>query len=179
MDLQQLFAERIGGAKFGQSNEIYKFEKIKRAKAAAKAERPDVELLDFGVGEPDQMAPAPVREALTKAANDPANRGYADNGIAQFKQAAADYMQKFFGVTGLDVDKEINHSIGSKSALAILPLCFINPGNVVLMTVPGYPVLGTHARYVGGEVVKIPLLRENNFLPDLTKIDPAVALRAE
>lgn len=179
MDLQQLFAERIGGAKFGQSNEIYKFEKIKRAKAAAKAARPDVELLDFGVGEPDQMAPAPVREALTKAANDPANRGYADNGIAQFKQAAADYMQKFFGVTGLDVDKEINHSIGSKSALAILPLCFINPGDVVLMTVPGYPVLGTHARYVGGEVVKIPLLRENNFLPDLSKIDPAVAKRAK
>lgn len=179
MDLQLLFAERIGGAKFGQSNEIYKFEKIKRAKAAAKAARPEVELLDFGVGEPDQMAPTPVREALTKAANDPANRGYADNGIAQFKQAAADYMQKFFGVTGLDVDKEINHSIGSKSALAILPLCFINPGDVVLMTVPGYPVLGTHARYVGGEVVKVPLLRENNFLPDLSKIDPAVAKRAK
>ena len=179
MDVQQLFAERIGGARFGETGEIYKFEKIKRAKAAAKAARPEVELLDFGVGEPDQMAPAPVREALKKAVDDPANRGYADNGIAQFKQAAADYMTKFFGVTNLDPAKEINHSIGSKTALAILPLCFVNPGDVVLMTVPGYPVLGTHAKYVGGEIVKVPLLRENKFLPDLKKIDPAVAKRAK
>lgn len=179
MDLQQLFAERIGGVKFGTTNEIYKFEKIKRAKAAAKAARPDVELLDFGVGEPDQMAPAPVREALKQAADDPANRGYADNGIAQFKQAANDYMRKFFGVTHLSAEKEINHSIGSKSALAILPLCFVNPGDVVLLTVPGYPVLGTHARYLGGEIVKVPLQRENHFLPDLSKIDPAIAKRAK
>ncbi|MDD5483892.1 MAG: LL-diaminopimelate aminotransferase, partial [Kiritimatiellae bacterium] len=53
MDIQQLFAERIGGAAFGLSAQIYKFEKIKRAKAAARKEHPDVELLDFGVGEPD------------------------------------------------------------------------------------------------------------------------------
>jgi LL-diaminopimelate aminotransferase len=179
MDLQSLFADRIGGAKFGATNEIYKFEKIKRAKAAARAARPDVELLDFGVGEPDRMAPAPVREALKRAVDDPANRGYADNGIREFKLAAADYLQEFFGVTGLDPEREINHSIGSKSALAILPLCFVNPGDVVLLTVPGYPVLGTHARYLGGEVVKVPLRRENGFLPDLKAIDPAVAARAK
>ena len=59
MDIQQLFAERIGGADFGLSQQLYKFEKIKRAKAAARQEHPGVELLDFGVGEPDQMAPAP------------------------------------------------------------------------------------------------------------------------
>jgi LL-diaminopimelate aminotransferase len=179
MDVQQLFADRIGGAKFGQSNEIYKFEKIKRAKSAARTARPDVELLDFGVGEPDQIAPAPVREALKKACDDPSNRGYADNGVAQFKQAACDYMTKFFGVTGLNPETEINHSIGSKTALAILPLCFVNPGDVVLLTVPGYPVLGTHAKYLGGEIVKVPLLRENNFLPDLKKIDPAIAKRTK
>lgn len=179
MDVQTLFAERIGGAKFGTTNEIYKFEKIKRAKAAARAARPEVELLDFGVGEPDQMAPKAVREALKLAADDPANRGYADNGIKEFKQAAADYMAKFFGVTGLEVDSQFNHSIGSKTALAILPLCFVNPGDVVFMTVPGYPVLGTHAKYLGGEIVKIPLTRENNFLPDLKKIDPALARRAK
>jgi LL-diaminopimelate aminotransferase len=94
MDLQSLFAERIGGARFGTGNEIYKFEKIKRAKAAARQAHPGVELLDFGVGEPDQMAPAPVREALKRAVDDPANRGYADNGVAAFKQAAADYLQQ-------------------------------------------------------------------------------------
>lgn len=179
MDLQPLFAERIGGAKFGTGNEIYKFEKIKRAKAAARAARPRVELLDFGVGEPDQMAPVAIRNALKRAVDDPANRGYADNGIREFKLAAADYMKKFFGVADLNPDTEINHSIGSKPALAMLPLCFVNPGDVVFQTVPGYPVLATHAKYLGGEVVKLPLRKEHGFFPDLTAIDPAVAKRAK
>ncbi len=179
MDIQTLFAERIGGARYGTSNEIYKFEKIKRAKATAREQRPDVELLDFGVGEPDRMAPPAVREALKKAVDDPSNRGYADNGIREFKLSAAKYMESFFGVNDLNPDTEINHSIGSKSALAILPLCFVNPGDVVLMTVPGYPVLGTHSKYLGGEIVKIPLKRENAFLPDLKSIPEEVAKRAK
>ena len=179
MDLQQLFAKRIGGASFGLTNEIYKFEKIKRAKAAARQARPQVEMLDFGVGEPDQMAPAPIRAALKKTVDDPANRGYADNGIGEFKIAAVQYLGKLFGVQGLDPDMEINHSIGSKSALAMLPLCFVNPGDVVLMTVPGYPVLGAHTRYLGGEVVKVPLKAEHGFLPHLKSIDSTVADRAK
>ncbi|HMO04479.1 MAG TPA: LL-diaminopimelate aminotransferase [Kiritimatiellia bacterium] len=179
MNLQNLFAERIGGKNFGESNEIYKFEKIKRAKAAARAARPDVELLDFGVGEPDQMAPTAIREALKKAVDNPANRGYADNGIREFKLAAAEYLSKFFGVTGIDPDTQINHSIGSKPVLAMLPLCFINPGDVVLQTVPGYPVLATHAKYLGGEVVKVPLKKENGFLPDLKAIPADVLKRTK
>ncbi len=173
MDIQSLFAERIGGARFGLGNEIYKFERIKRAKVATLKAHPDVELLDFGVGEPDQLAPFPIREALKNAADDPANRGYADNGIREFRNAAARYMKEFFGVADLDPDTEINHSIGSKSALALLPLCFVNPGDTVLVTVPGYPVLGTHAAYLGGKVVRIPLRRENGFFPDLKKIEAA------
>lgn len=179
MKIQELFAERIGGKTFGTSNEIYKFEKIKRAKSAARKAHPGVELLDFGVGEPDQMAPTPIRAAMKKAVDDPANRGYSDNGIQEFKNAASEYMNKFFGVTGLNPDTEINHSIGSKPALAMLPLCFINPGDVSLVTVPGYPVLATHTRYLGGEVVKLPLLRENGFYPDLKAISPETARRAK
>ncbi|MFH0879731.1 MAG: LL-diaminopimelate aminotransferase [Lentisphaerota bacterium] len=179
MDVQQLFADRIGGANFGLTSEIYKFEKIKRAKKAAREKHPGVELLDFGVGEPDQMAPAPIRRALKKAVDDPANRGYADNGIQEFKVAAAQYMKEFFGVGDIDPANEINHTIGSKPALALLPLCFVNPGDVVLTTVPGYPVLGTHTRYLGGEVVKVPLRPENKFFPDLKAIDPSVAGRAK
>ena len=179
MNIQQLFAQRIGGSGFGQSNEIYKFEKIKRAKDAARMARPDVELLDFGVGEPDRMAPTRIREALKVAVDDPANRGYADNGIAPFKEAAVEYMRSFFGVTDLDPDTEINHSIGSKPALAMLPLCFVDPGDVVLTTTPGYPVLATYARYVGGEVVSLPLTQEHGFFPDLEAIDPSVAGKAK
>jgi LL-diaminopimelate aminotransferase len=179
MDVQKLFAERIGGVRFGTSNEIYKFEKIKRAKAAARAARPAVELLDFGVGEPDQIAPKPIRKALKLAVDDPANRGYSDNGIREFKVAAAEYMGKFFGVTDLNPDTDICHSIGSKPALAMMPLCFINPGDVALVTVPGYPVLATHTRYLGGEVVKVPLKKENKFYPDLDALDPAAVARAK
>ena len=179
MDLQSLFAERIGGKSFGQSTEIYKFEKIKRAKAAAREARPDVEILDFGVGEPDRMAPEVIREALKKAVDDPGNRGYADNGIREFKVAAAQYMKNFFGVEDLDPDTEINHCIGAKPALAMLPLCFINPGDVLLTTVPGYPVLATHTAYVGGEVHKLPLRKENGFFPDLATIPADVAERAK
>jgi LL-diaminopimelate aminotransferase len=93
MNAQKLFAERIGGENYGKSTEIYKFEKIKRAKAKARQMHPGLEILDFGVGEPDKMAPAPIREALKVEVDKPANRGYSDNGILEFKQAAAEYMK--------------------------------------------------------------------------------------
>lgn len=179
MDFQRLFAERIGGSRFGTTNEIYKFEKIKRAKAAARAARPNVELLDFGVGEPDQPAPLPIRRALKRAVDDPANRGYSDNGIREFKIAATEYMKTFFGVANLDADSQVTHSIGSKPALAMIPLCFINPGDVTLVTVPGYPVIATHTRYLGGEVFKLPLLQANGFYPDLDAIPEPILKRAK
>lgn len=178
MKHEQLFADRIGGSQFGKSTEIYKFEKIKRAKAKARKLHPGLEILDFGVGEPDQIAPAPIREALKVEVDKPSNRGYADNGIPEFKVAAAKYMRDFFGVE-LDVATEINHSIGTKPALAMLPLAFVNPGDVIFQTVPGYPVMATHTKYLGGQVVDIPLLEENAFLPDLKKIDPALADRCK
>ena len=179
MNIQQLFAERIGGAAFGKGTEIYKFEKIKRAKRAATEASPDVDLLDFGVGEPDRMAPEAIREAMKAAIDEPANRGYADNGVAEFKQAAAEYLDTFLGVRGVDPETGITHSIGSKPALAMLPLCFVNPGDVSLVTVPGYPVLGTHTQYLGGEVAPVPLRAENGFRPDLDAIDPGMAARAK
>jgi LL-diaminopimelate aminotransferase len=73
----------------------------------------------------------------------------------------------------------VNHCIGSKPALAMVPACFINPGDVTLMTVPGYPVAGTHTRYYGGEVHRLPLLRENHYLPDLDAVPADVRRRAK
>ncbi|MFA5689183.1 MAG: LL-diaminopimelate aminotransferase [Kiritimatiellales bacterium] len=174
MNAQKLFADRIGGENYGKSTAIYKFEKIKRAKAKARKEHPELEILDFGVGEPDRMAPPVIRDTLKIEVDKPSNRGYADNGIPEFKQAAAQYMREFFGVE-LDPVSEINHSIGTKPALAMLPLAFVNPGDVIFQTVPGYPVMATHTKYLGGNVVDLPLLKENNFLPDLKNIDPALA----
>jgi LL-diaminopimelate aminotransferase len=175
---QQLFADRIGGVDYGKGTEIYKFEKIKRAKRKALADSPGRVLLDFGIGENDEMAPPAVREQMAAEIDNPENRGYADNGIAEFKEAVARFMQRNFGVE-LNPATEVNHCIGSKTALAMLPACFINPGDITLMTVPGYPVAGTHTQYYGGTVHKLPLLAENNFLPDLQSIPDDVLQKAK
>ena len=143
---QQLFADRIGGNQYGKSTAIYKFEKIKRAKRKALAEYPDRQLLDFGIGENDSMADESVRRVMAQEINKPENRGYADNGGDQFKEAVARFMQREYGVD-LDPATEVNHCIGSKTALSILPAAFINPGDITLMTVPGYLVAGTHTGY--------------------------------
>jgi LL-diaminopimelate aminotransferase len=177
--IQQQFANRIGGSNYGKDTNIYKFEKIKRAKAAAKLAHPDVELIDMGVGEPDEMADAGIVAKLAEEAAKPENRGYADNGIREFKVAAAKYLKDVFSVDGIDPDTEVLHSIGSKPALAMLPSVFINPGDVAILTVPGYPVLGTHTKYLGGEVYNVQLTKENNFLPDLDAIPADIAARAK
>ena len=177
--IQSLFAERIGGAMFGKERKIYKFEKIKRAKRAALAAHPGAELIDFGVGEPDEMAFPGVVQALQHEAEKPENRGYADNGIPEFKEAAARYMHRVYGVTAINPETEVLHGIGSKPVLALFPAAFINPGDVMLMTAPGYPIMATHTRWYGGEVVNLPLLEENGFLPDLDAIAADIRSRAK
>src|SRR4028118_1366394 len=119
--IQNLFADRIGGKQYGKGTEIYKFEKIKRAKRAALAANPGAELIDMGVGEPDAMACPECVEELDRAAADaasggawgrpramappgcaeelygpakaPANRIYADNGARPYQDAAARWMK--------------------------------------------------------------------------------------
>jgi LL-diaminopimelate aminotransferase len=177
--LQELFADRIGGRNYGQGTAVYKFEKIRRARNAAVQAKPDVPLIDMGVGEPDGMAYPGVVQALCEEAAELDNRGYADNGIPEFSSAVASYMAKVYGVEGLDPDTEINHAVGAKNALAFLPTCFINPGDAVILTVPGYPVLGTHARWYGGEVYTLPLREENAYLPDLHSLTEEQRRRAK
>ena len=108
----------------------------------------------------------------------PENRGYSDNGITEFKDAVSRFMQREYGVE-LDPAREINHCIGSKTALSMLPATLINPGDITLMTVPGYPVAGTHTAYYSGVVYKLPLTAENRFLPDLTNIPDDVRSKAK
>lgn len=177
--IQGLFAERIGGANYGKDTAIYKFEKIKRAKRAAMAANPKVKLIDMGVGEPDAMAPTKLVNALYREARKPENRGYADNGDNVLKEAAAKYMEQVCGVKGIDPQTQIIHSIGSKSALSILPTVLINPGDYVLMTTPGYPVFGTHAKYYGGKVYNMPLLEKKHFLPDLDAAPADILVKAK
>src|SRR5438477_10715679 len=107
--IQNLFAERIGGRQYGKSTAIYKFEKIKRAKRAAMAAHPGAEIIDMGVGEPDEMAFPEVIDKLCEEARKPENRGYADNGDAVLKEAAARYLERVCRVTGIDPSTEVLH----------------------------------------------------------------------
>ncbi len=177
--IQNLFAERIGGNQYGKSTAIYKFEKIKRAKRAALAANPGVALIDMGVGEPDEMAFPEVVQQLHQEALKPQNRGYADNGDEQLKHAAARYLDRVCGVQGINPETEVIHSIGSKAALSIIPAALINPDDYVIMTTPGYPVFGTHSKYLGGRVFNLPLRPQHNFLPDLGAIPQEVLGRAK
>jgi LL-diaminopimelate aminotransferase len=172
-------SDRLGGINFGKSTVIYKFELIKRAKAAAKLAHPGMKLIDMGVGEPDWPADELVVKALSEEAGKPENRWYADNGIPEFQEAAARYLEKVYGLTGINPYEHIVHGIGSKPVLAMLPVCFINPGDILLTTIPGYPVTATYTRYLGGEVYNLPLLESNSFLPDLSKIPRPVLNKAK
>ncbi len=176
---QKLFAERIGGANYGKGTAIYKFEKIKRAKRKALAEHPERKLIDFGIGENDEMAPQPVRAR--------AGRGNQQARESRLCRQRARRVQGGRGAVHAPQlrrrarcrPREVNHCIGSKTALAMLPAAFINPGDVTLMTVPGYPVAGTHTKYYGGRVYTLPLLAENDFLPDLESIPADVCAQAK
>lgn len=177
--IQNLIAERIGGNKFGKGNVLYKFEKIKRARREAMINHPGVSIIDMGVGEPDAAADPGVIAKLAEEAAKWENRNYADNGIEEFKQAAIEYLKNVYEVDGLDPVNDIVHAIGSKPALAMMAQAFINPGDVTLMTVPGYPIMGTMTKWLGGDVYNMPLLAENQFLPDLDSIPSDIVKKAK
>ena len=177
--IQNLFSERIGGVNYGKDTAIYKFEKIKRAKKAALDANPDAEIIDMGVGEPDEMAFPEVVTKLHEEAQKPENRGYSDNGGQALKIAAANFLKKECEVSDINPDTEVLHSIGSKAALSILPAAFINPNDYAIMTIPGYPVFGTHTKYYGGKVHNLALTAENNYLPNLNSIPDEVLKKAK
>ena len=177
--IQNLFSERIGGVSYGKDTAIYKFEKIKRAKKAALDANPDAEIIDMGVGEPDEMAFPEVVTKLHEEAQKPENRGYSDNGGQALKIAAANFLKKECEVSDINPDTEVLHSIGSKAALSILPAAFINPNDYAIMTIPGYPVFGTHTKYYGGKVHNLALTAENNYLPKLNSIPDEVLKKAK
>ena len=177
--IQNLFSERIGGVNYGKDTAIYKFEKIKRAKKAALDANPDAEIIDMGVGEPDEMAFPEVVTKLHEEAQKPENRGYSDNGGQALKIAAANFLKKECEVSDINPDTEVLHSIGSKAALSILPAAFINPNDYAIMTIPGYPVFGTHTKYYGGKVHNLALTAENNYLPNLNSIPDEVLQKAK
>ena len=164
------FASRIGRVP------PYPFVEISRKIAAKKADGIDV--ISFGIGDPDIPTPDFVVDALREASLDAPNHRYPESdGLPEFKSAVADWYDRRFGVT-LDGDTEVLSLIGAKEGIGHASFCFIEPGAVALVPDPGYPVYAVGAMFAGGESHFMPLERENGFLPDLDAIPEDVARRA-
>jgi LL-diaminopimelate aminotransferase len=160
-----------------QSLPPYLFAEIDRLKRAVASR--GVDLISLGIGDPDTPTPEHIVARLREAAGRPANHRYPDyEGLPAFRQAAAAWMATRYGVR-LDPDAEVVSLIGSKEGIANMAVAFVDPGDVVLVPDPGYPVyhIGTH--FNGGVTYRLPLRRDNAFLPDLGAIPAEVARRAK
>ncbi|HHT02524.1 MAG TPA: LL-diaminopimelate aminotransferase [Firmicutes bacterium] len=155
----------------------YLFAEIDKKKQAL--QQRGVDIISLGIGDPDLPTPAHVVEALHREAADPATHRYPDyEGAPEFRQAVATYYRRRFGVE-LDPDKEVMALIGSKEGLAHIIWAFVDPGDLVLVPDPAYPVYRTHTLLAGGTPVYLPLRAENGFLPNLDEVDAEVAKRAK
>lgn len=155
----------------------YLFAEIDRKKREALAR--GVDLIDLGVGDPDIPTPAKVVEKLMEGASKPANHRYPSSaGLAEYRQAVADWYQKRFGVK-LDPETEVVSLIGSKEGIANMATAFVDPGDVVLVASPCYPVYHIGTAFCGGKNHFLPLVRKNHFLPDLAAVPEEVARKAK
>lgn len=155
----------------------YLFAEIDRLKDEVR--KKGVDIIDLGVGDPDIPTPREIIEVAKKALEDPKNHQYPSYvGMYEFRKAAADWYKRRFNVE-LDAGSEVVSLIGSKEGIAHLPMAFVNPGDYVLVPNPGYPVYPVATMFAGGEVYKMPLRKENNFLPDLKSIDESILKRTK
>ena len=142
-------------------------------------EKEGVEVIDFGVGDPDIPTPKHIVEAMKKAVEKPENHRYPSyEGLLSFRQAVAEFYKRRKGVE-LNPEKEVISLIGSKEGIAHLPLAFVNDGDYVLVPDPGYPVYFSSTILADGIPYRVPLKKENDFLPDLESIPEDVAKKAK
>ena len=155
----------------------YLFVGISRRIAEKRARGEDV--ISFAIGDPDIPTPQSIIERLCQAAQDPANHRYPEsNGLPQLRQAISSWYLRRFGLS-FDPDKEVLPLIGSKEGIGHIALCFIDPGDLALVTDPGYPVYSIGTMFAGGECHFLPLTEDNDFLPDLDQVPAEVAQRAK
>ena len=155
----------------------YLFVEIDKAKKEALQRGRDI--IDLGVGDPDQPTPKFIIDALRRASLDPATHKYAlDKGFPELRIAIARWYKQRFAVE-LDPDREILPLIGSKEGIAHIPLAFINSGDVGLVPDPCYPPYNSGIIFAGGTPYKMPLLEKNSFLPDLHDVKSSVLGKAK
>ncbi len=165
------FAERINKL------QPYIFMEISRKIAAKRAAGVDV--ISFGIGDPDIPTPSHILDRLIVAAQDPPNHRYPEtDGLPEFRRSIAHWYENRFGLT-LNPDKEIIPLIGAKEGIGHMALCLIDPGEIALVPDPGYPVYSVGTTFAGGESFFMPLLEGNDWLVDLDAIPEDVASKAK
>ena len=138
-----------------------------------------VDIINLGIGDPDLPTPDPILERMQQAVTDPQHHQYpSSSGMLSFRTAVAGWYQRRFNVT-VDPKSEVVTLIGSKEGIGHVPMAFIDPGDVVLVPSPGYPVYPVSASFAGGIAHEMPLLKQNGFLPDLDAIPADVARKAK
>jgi len=164
-------AERVG------TLPPYVFAELGRRILEMRSEGRDIIRLD--IGSPDLPPPGFIVDALNRSLQDPSRHGYGGYyGTPQLRRAMATYYENRFGVQ-LNPAREVAPLIGSKEGIANVALAFVDPGQAVLVPDPGYPTYGLGTILAGGEPVRMPLLEENSFLPDLEAIPQDIAQSAK
>jgi LL-diaminopimelate aminotransferase len=155
----------------------YLFAELDRLKR--EVQQKGVDVISLGIGDPDLPTPPHILEACKRAADLPINHRYPDyQGLERFRQAASDWYKSRFGVL-LDPRTEACALIGSKEGIANFPVAILDPGDIVLIPDPSYPVYFSGCVFNGGEPFFMPLRKQNAFLPDLNAIPPEIARRAK
>lgn len=137
-----------------------------------------VDVISLSMGDPDLPAPPAVVERLCIAMQDGENHRYPEyRGMRALHEAIADWFAQRFGVQ-LIPEHHILPLIGSKEGLAYTAMSVLNPGDVALVPDPYYPVYVSGSTTLGATPYYLPLLAENNYLPDLDAIPQDVLVRA-
>lgn len=167
----------VGLAKRLRELPPYLFVEIDRKKREAAARGMDI--INLGIGDPDIPTPRFIVRALQQAATKAANHRYPESeGLVEFRAAVAAWYRRRFGVT-LDAQREIITLIGAKEGIGHLPLALVDPGEIVLIPDPAYPVYQAGTVFAGGTPYRMPLRQERGFLPDLRAIPGDVVARAK
>ncbi|MBW1708555.1 MAG: LL-diaminopimelate aminotransferase [Deltaproteobacteria bacterium] len=155
----------------------YLFAEIDRKKEECRAK--GIDIISLGIGDPDRPTPDHIINRLGQAVKNSVTHRYPTyNGMKDFRQAVADWYGNRLQLN-LDPDEEILALIGSKEGIAHIPLAFVNPGDTVLIPDPGYPVYKIGTSFAGGVPYFMPLLEENEFLPDFSAIPADIAKKAK
>ncbi|MGT8955344.1 aminotransferase class I/II-fold pyridoxal phosphate-dependent enzyme [Bacillus cereus] len=137
------------------------------------------DVINLGQGNPDQPTPQHIVKALQDAAEKTIHHKYPPfRGHESLKEAVAIFYKREYGVE-LNPKTEVAILFGGKAGLVELPICFTNPGDTILVPDPGYPDYLSGVALAKAQFERMPLIAENNFLPDYTNIDDSIAERAK